>query len=230
MKEVYGAMESDFSYALGHSLGEYTASVVGGAISIEDGVKLAYIRGKTMQEAVNGVSIRMTAVMTSETVVKKALSEVAFEGTCQVAAVNHDKQVVISGSRDSVDQVSEYIKSKYKVPIKHLNVSAPFHCKLMKPATEKVREELEKMKVGDSKLPIISSGHSVPISDAKGIRQSLVDNIENPAMFLRGMEYVMNQGTCSFTECGTKKVLSTLALKIIQDRKLEGYSVDTSKD
>ena len=221
-----GVAEKNFSFALGHSLGEYTACVVGGALSIEDGVKLAYIRGKTMQESVAGLSIRMTAVMASEAIVRQALGEVSFEGICQIAGINHDRQVVLSGTRESVDLISEYIKTKFKVPIKHLNVSAPFHCKLMKPAADRIREELEKMEVHDSSLPIISNATSRPVVKASDIKQSLVDNIENPAMFLRGMEFVMSQGCTLFSEYGSKKVLSGLALKIIQDRKLDGLSVD----
>ncbi|OMJ73958.1 hypothetical protein SteCoe_27234 [Stentor coeruleus] len=226
MSEMYGIMESSFSFALGHSLGEYTACVIGGAISIEDGVKLAYIRGKSMQEAVNGLSIRMTAVMASEAIVRKALSEVTFDGTCEIAGINHDRQVVLSGTRDSVDLIADYIKKHYKVPVKHLNVSAPFHCKLMKPAADRIKIELEKITVLSSKLPVISNATSLPVVTPDEIKKSLVDNIVNPAMFLRGMEYVLSHGCSLFTEYGSKKILSGLASKIIQDRKLDGLAVD----
>ena len=228
MKEMYGIMESNFSFALGHSLGEYTACVIGGSLSIEDGVKLAHIRGKSMQEAVKGLSIRMTAVMSTEAVVRKALAEVAFEGTCQIAGINHDKQVVLSGTREAVDLISDYIKTNFKVPFKHLNVSAPFHCKLMKPATERIKEELSNMEVNDSRIPVISNATSQPLVKAKDIKQSLVDNIENPAMFLKSMEFVLSQGCTNFSEYGSKKVLTGLAGKIIQDRKINGISLDVS--
>lgn len=226
---MFGIGEENYRYAVGHSLGEYTASVIGGALSIEDGVKLANIRGKSMQDAVSGLSIRMTAVMASETIVRKALGEVAFDGICQIAGVNHDRQVVLSGTRESVDLISEYIKVNYKVPVKHLNVSAPFHCKLMKPAADKIREELENVQVHDSQIEIISNASNLPVTKAADIKKSLVDNIENPAMFLKSMEFVLNKGCSLFSEYGSKKVLSNLAQKIIQDRKLDGLHVDMSE-
>jgi [acyl-carrier-protein] S-malonyltransferase len=226
LKEMYGISETNFCYALGHSLGEYTACVIGGAISIEDGVKLAYVRGKSMQEAVVGLSTRMAAVMASQSVVRQALSEIAVDGICEIAGINHDKQIVLSGTRESVDKITEHLKKNFKVPVKNLNVSAPFHCRLMKPAAERVEKELESMKINKSVVPVISNATSLPVTEPDEIKKSLVDNIVSPAMFLRGMEFVLQKGCFVFKEFGSKKVLSGLVGKIIQDRKLEGIAVE----
>ena len=226
LKHMYGAREQDFTFALGHSLGEYTACVVGGALTIEDGVKLANIRGKAMQKAVEGLSIRMSAVAGSEQAVRKALAEVKFDGICEIAGINHDKQVVLSGTRTAVDAVTGYLKETQKIRSTHLNVSAPFHCKLMKPAADRVKEELLKLNLENSKIPVVSNAHTRGVKDSAQIRESLVDNIDNPALFLRGMEYVVNEGANLFTEVGAKRVLTNIVNKIIKDRKLEDLVLD----
>lgn len=226
LKNVYGSNEDDFSFALGHSLGEYSACIVGGALTVEQGVKLAYIRGKAMQEAVEGLSIRMSAVAASETTVRKSLNEVTIDGICEIAGVNHDKQVVLSGTRESVDAVCDHMKAKYKIPIKSLNVSAPFHCRLMKPAADRVKAELETMELQPSMIPIVSNAHSKGMTDPNEIKKSLVDNITNPAWFLRGMEFVLAGGSNLFTEVGAKRVLTGIVNKIIKDRNLEGLILD----
>ncbi|CAG9317742.1 fabD [Blepharisma stoltei] len=229
LKHLYGAREDGFSFALGHSLGEYSACVISGALTVEQGAKLAYIRGKSMQEAVEGLAIRMSAVAASEETVRKSLNEVQIDGICEIAGVNHDKQVVLSGTRESVDLVTDHMKQKYKVPIKSLNVSAPFHCRLMKPAADRVKAELEKMDVKPAKIPVISNAHSKGLTDPNEIKQSLVDNITNPAWFLRGMEYCLSNGSNLFTEVGAKRVLTNIVNKIMKDRNLEGLILDLNE-
>ncbi|CAG9328109.1 FABD [Blepharisma stoltei] len=226
LNQAHGIKPTDFAYALGHSLGEYSACVISGALTIEQGVKIAYIRGKAMQESVEGLAIRMTAVAASEETVRNTLNEIKIDGICEIAGVNHDKQVVLSGTRDSVDTVTNYLLEKYEIPVKSLNVSAPFHCRLMKPAADRVKEELDKMDVKPSQIPVISNTHSKGFTDPQEIKQSLVDNITNPAMFLRGMEFVLSNGSNMFTEVGAKRVLSNIVTKIMKDRSLAGLALD----
>jgi [acyl-carrier-protein] S-malonyltransferase len=226
MKEAYGTSEEQFSYALGHSLGEYTACVVSGALSIEDGVRLAHIRGQAMQNAVSGLSTRMAAVLATEASVRQALSEITFPGICEIAGINHDRQIVLSGTQESVDIVTDHLKQKYKAIVKNLNVSAPFHCRLMKPAAERVRQELLQIEVKKSVIPVLSNAMCKPISEPEEIRKSLEENVVKPALFLRGMECVLRNGCTLFKELGSKRVLSSLVAKIIEDRRISGVFVD----
>ena len=224
---MHGVSLDSFAFALGHSLGEYTANVVAESLSLEDGVRLAHVRGKAMQEAVKGLSIRMTAVAASEQTVRQALTELKLDGVCEVAGINHDQQVVLSGTQEAVDAAAQYIKTQFKAPCKSLNVSAPFHCTLMKPAAEAVQKELELIQLNDARIPIISNAHTRGVTDATEIRQSLVDNVANPALFLKGMEYVVGQGASLFTELGPKKLLINIVSKIVKDRKLNDLILDT---
>ena len=180
-----------------------------------------------MQEAVKGLETQMTVVSISESIVRKSLNEIKINGVCEIAGINHDQQVVLSGTKDSVDAIVDYIKTEYKVPCKNLNVSAPFHCKLMQPAADEVKRELEHIHVNQSNIPIMSNAHTKSISSPDDIKQSLIDNIANPALFLKGMEYVVGQGASLFTELGPKKLLINIVSKIVKDRKLNDLILDT---
>ena len=230
LRHMHGVSVSSYSYALGHSLGEYTANVLGESISLEDGVRLANIRGKAMQEAVQGLAIRMTAVSASEATVRGVMNDISIDGVCEIAGINHDQQVVLSGTKDSVDTVADYIKTTFKVPCKALNVSAPFHCKLMKRAAEVVRKELENMQVNDSAIPVMSNAHTKGVTEANEIRQSLVDNIASPALFLKGMEHVVEKGASLFSELGPKKLLINIVAKIAKDRNCLLYTSDAADE
>lgn len=226
-RHMYGVTVDSFQFAFGHSLGEYTANVIAGSLTIEEGVKLARLRGKAMQQAVQGLAIRMTAVAASESKVRSALAEVRTEGICEIAGINHDHQVVLSGTQGAVDATAEYIKEKYKVATMKLNVSAPFHCQLMRPAAEVVQRELSKITVKDAAIPVISNAFTVALQDADELKKSLVENISNPALFLKGMEYVMAHGANLFTELAPKKLLINLVSKIAKDRNLQDLILDT---
>ena len=173
-----------------------------------------------MQEAVKGLAFRMSLVGASEETVRQVLSIAQLDGVCEISGVNHDQQVVLSGTQTAVDEVTRVMKDKFKVSCRNLDISAPHHCTLMKPAAEVVRKELNMIEVKDSVFPIVSNANSKNVDTADDIRKSLVDNVASPAMFLKNLEFVVNGGANLFTELGPRKLLINLVSKIAKDREL----------
>lgn len=228
LHQVYGARLNDFQFALGQSLGEYSAAVITEAISLEEGVKLAHVRGKAMQAAITGEEVRMCALKLSVDKVRQALKEFKVNGVCQISGVNHDQQTVISGQMKPVEAFTNYLKENYKAKYVMLKVSAPFHCPLMKPAVDIISNYLLDKTLADPKIPVISSATGLPITKGADLKASLVANIIDPAMFLTGFETCLAEGSNIFLELGSKRVLTNIVSQIIRDRKLKSIDVDLS--
>jgi [acyl-carrier-protein] S-malonyltransferase len=202
------------SFLAGHSLGEYTALVASGVLSLEDGVALVHLRGKLMQEAVPEGEGAMAAILGLD---PDAVSKVCFaaapNGECQPANFNSPGQVVISGSTAFVHAAMEMAKASGAKKTVLLNVSAPFHSKQMRPVADKLRDAFGSLKWNDPSIPIVSNAFARPMSTIGEIQQALFDQTFMPVLWHDSVNRMADDGVDSFYEIGPGSVLAGLVKK-----------------
>lgn len=204
----------------GHSLGEYTALVAAGVISLADGVRLVRLRGGLMQDAVPLGVGSMAAIigLTLEQVCD--ICEKAAQGqVCQAANVNSPTQVVISGHAAAVDRAVADIEAIGGAKVMPLRVSAPFHCDLMKPVAEKLREAFEKIEWNDPKFPVITNVDAKPATTSAEIRDALYRQTFSPVLWSQSVQEMERLGTDGYVELGPGSVLSGLIRKICKGKR-----------
>ena len=156
--------------AAGHSLGEYSALVAAGALRFEDAVLLVHKRGRYMQEAVPVGAGKMVAVLGKEVAdIEHALKAVT-SGTAQIANINAPGQIVVAGDVAGVDAFCRELAGAKIMP---LQVSAPFHCSLMKPAEVRLAEDLKSVPIATPRFPVIANVEAQPLRDPEQIREAL---------------------------------------------------------
>ena len=205
------------AFVAGHSLGEYSALVAAGAMSLGDAVRTVRARGRYMQEAVPVGTGAMAAVIGGErNAIEQACREASGNQVCSVANINSPNQVVIAGNTEAVDRAMELLKGVAKRVIK-LNVSAPFHCALMKPAQDRLAFELEQLAFTEP-TPSVITNVDAKITSAPGdLRDSLLRQVSAPVRWLESMELLFQHGVTTFVEVGPGKVLSGLMRQINRD-------------
>ena len=213
-------------FIAGHSLGEYSALCCFGALNFEDTLKILKQRGKHMQDAVPAHKGSMLAVLgsnlkTVEEVIKKK------NHTCFVANDNSSQQIVISGLKNDIDLFCEDL-NKLKIKNLKLNVSAPFHCELMKKATENMKDKILNLNFKNISNPIISNFSAKASISGSEIKNLLVSQIEGRVRWMESMELMINQGTKNFIEIGPGKVLSGLLKRINKNVKVK--SINSEQD
>src|SRR5688572_12233200 len=166
------------AYVAGHSLGEYSALAAAGALSLADTARLLKIRGRAMQQAVPVGEGAMAALLGADLAQAQALAEAAAEGEiCQAANDNAPGQVVISGSKAAIDRAVALAPKFGARRAVLLPVSAPFHCALMQPAADVMREALAEVTIGVPAVPLISNVSASPVSEPEAIRARLVEQV-----------------------------------------------------
>lgn len=216
-------------YLAGHSLGEYSALVMAGALSVKDGATIVHKRGKFMNEAVPAGQGAMAAILGMEAA---ALEEVTDSITAnghpvQIANLNCPGQIVISGTAEGVRLASESAKengAKRAIP---LAVSGPFHSSLMRPASSKLAVELAMISVNTPKVPVIANVTAQPVTTVEPIRQLLIEQVTAPVRWEESVRKMIDLGVDTFIECGPGNVLSGLVKKI--DRSVTTLSVHDSE-
>lgn len=198
-------------FVAGHSLGEYSALVAAGALSLSDAVRTVRARGRYMQEAVPLGSGAMAAVMGAELGQLMEICTEAAEGdVCTPANINSANQIVIAGHASAVDRAIALLKERgIKRAIK-LKVSAPFHCALMNPAQERLAEDLEKLEFHDLQMPLVTNVDAAAITDGAEARDALVRQVSSPVRWRESIELLSQEGVETFVEAGPGKVLSGL--------------------
>jgi [acyl-carrier-protein] S-malonyltransferase len=200
----------------GHSLGEYTALVAAGVLSFRDAVDLVHKRGTWMQEAAPEGTGAMAALLGIEPEAAVALcAAVAPGGECQAANFNSPGQVVISGAAEFVEKAIAAAKEKTPgggrpakaVP---LNVSAPFHSRLMAPAAEKLKTRFAACKWSDPAWPIVCNVSASPVSSAGELRTALYEQTCSPVRWTETVARMAGDGAELFLELGPGEVLSGL--------------------
>jgi len=228
LNQQFGFNLNNARFFAGHSLGEYTALVCGGSITIESAAYLLHERGKSMQEAIPPGQGAMMAVlgMTIDEV-EKEINLLPKEEICEIANDNCVGQVVVSGKKMIIDVLNENLKKKKKKGIL-LPVSAPFHCSLMKKAAENMKEKIENTNFLKPKPNIISNVTAKEEIDVNKIKPLLIDQITSRVRWRESIDYMIKKGVTEFLEIGPGKVLSGLVKKINKDLKIT--NINSIKD
>ena len=222
----FGINFDNAQYIAGHSLGEYSALCCFGALGFEDTLKILKKRGRSMQEAVPAKEGSMIAVLgTDQKIVEDLIRDNTLE--CFIANNNSPQQVVVSGLNKNIELFSQ-ILNKSKIKNIKLSVSAPFHCKLMKRATEKLKDEILNLSFKEIKNPIISNYTANSSISGSEIKNLLVSQIEGRVQWLESVKLMVNKGTKNFIEIGPGKVLSGLIKRIEKNANVK--SVNNEND
>jgi [acyl-carrier-protein] S-malonyltransferase len=219
---AYRALEANGfatpAFVAGHSLGEYSALVAAGVLSLSDAVKTVRARGRYMQEAVPVGVGAMAAVMGAELDdIEKVCRNVSGDQVCSPANINSPNQVVIAGDANAIDRAIEALKEIGAKRVIKLNVSAPFHCALMKPAQDRLEKDLEQLSFSEGNTRVVTNVDAAITSDPAVIHKSLIRQVSSPVRWLESMRLLFDQGVQTFIEVGPGKVLSGLMRQISRD-------------
>jgi len=224
LNEEFGYNLDKIKYLAGHSLGEYTALVCSGALSLNSAAYLLSERGKAMQNAVPEGQGAMVAVIGMDIDdIKKEINSLPKENICEVANDNSNTQVVLSGKKNNIEILVSHLKNKNKRCIL-LPVSAPFHCSLMKSAAEDMKEKILGTNFSKLKINIISNVTAQEESDIDKIKTLLIDQITSTVRWRESVNYMVKRGVTSFLEIGPGKVLSGLVKKINSDVEISNIN------
>jgi [acyl-carrier-protein] S-malonyltransferase len=199
----------------GHSLGEYSALVAAGALDFADAVKLVAERGRLMQEAVPAGQGGMAAILGLDDASVIGVCEAAAQGDV-LSAVNFNApgQVVVAGTAAAVERVVDAAKEAGAKRALPLPVSVPSHCALMKPAADKLAEQLAAITISAPTIPVINNVDVASASDADAIRDALVRQLYSPVRWVESVQKMAQEGVDTLVECGPGKVLVGLNKRI----------------
>jgi len=203
--------------AAGHSLGEYSALVASGALSLEDAVRIVRLRGEAMQEAVPAGAGAMAAVMglTSEKLAE-ICEEAKQDEVVSPANYNAPGQIVIAGHAAAVQRASKLVAERQGKAIP-LKVSAPFHCSLMAPAAQKLAARLETVTVAPLTFPVLANVDARPNQDARRVKELLVQQVDHPVRWEETVRAMAENGVTHILEIGPGKVLAGLVRRIAKE-------------
>ena len=211
------------AFAAGHSLGEYSALVSAGALTLEHAVRLVHLRGRAMQGAVPEGEGGMAAIIGGDRGAVEALCVEAAEGdVVSPANFNAPGQIVISGHRRAVDRAAALAGSK-KLKAIVLNVSAPFHCALMAPAARAVEAALAELGMQAPSFPVVANVSALPNENSEEAKRLLVRQIDAPVLWEQTIALMAEAGVTHALEIGPGKVLAGLAKRI--DKRITVLSV-----
>ncbi|MEE8394310.1 MAG: ACP S-malonyltransferase [Rhodospirillales bacterium] len=215
------------AFVAGHSLGEYSGLAAAGAFSLADAARLLKARGQAMQRAAPVGEGAMAAVLGLEI---EAVEEVAaqVDGICAIANDNSPGQVVVSGERAAVEAAAEAAREKGAKRCLMLPVSAPFHCPMMAPAAEVMREALADADISPPSVPLVANVSASAVSEPGEIRRLLVEQVTGRVRWRESVLYMRDRGVGEMVEAGPGKVLSGLARRI--DRDLSSINIATPED
>jgi [acyl-carrier-protein] S-malonyltransferase len=212
LEEMYGpAADVTPSVVAGHSLGEYTSMVVAGVISFREAVKLVRERGRLMQEASLDRPGGMAAIIGLD---ELSLEQVCAETGVELANINSDDQIVISGDKVAVAQAMDLASARGARKTIPLSVSGAFHSSRMKGAETGLAQALGALTFSDPKMPIISNSESKPLTTAQAIKEELVQGLCQCVQWKSSVRYMVDSGVSQFVEFGPASVLSGLIKRI----------------
>ena len=231
---IFSVVKSEFNidlnkakYFAGHSLGEYSALTAANSIDFENAIRLLKKRGRSMQLAVPFGKGAMIAILGQEIKdIEKILLNIGVEN-CQIANDNCPGQIVVSGTLSEINKLIDTLK---KLSIKNIKlpVSAPFHCKLMKTATEIMKKEINNTKFNTPSPKIISNVNALEQDNIDTIKNLLIEQIESTVKWRESVQYMIKNGVKKFIEIGPGKVLTGLVKRI--DKNVESYSINSNED
>ena len=229
IKNEFNFGVNNFKYFAGHSLGEYSALVCSNALEFQDALFLLHQRGKAMQSAVPVGRGSMLAVLGSkiENIENEIKNLKLDSDVCEIANDNADGQVIVSGDKKSVDLLKSNLQQK-KIKSIPLKVSAPFHCSLMRPAAEKMKDKILNTKFKEPALEIVCNVTAKPEKNAETIKKLLIEQIYSSVKWRESMIHVNESGVSNFIEIGPGKVLSGMIKRTIKDSNC--FSINSIAD
>lgn len=217
------------AFVAGHSLGEYSALAAAGSLTLADTARLLRRRGQAMQSAVPVGEGAMIAVLGLALDEVRAVAEAAAQGeVCEVANDNAPGQVVLSGAAGAVAHAADEARARGAKRALPLPVSAPFHCRLLKPAAEAMREALDSVVLAPPEPPLIANVTAEPVREPHAIRRLLVEQVTATVRWRETVETMTRHGVDTLVEVGAGNVLANLARRI--DRGLTGRTLLTPDD
>ena len=220
---------TEAAFVAGHSLGEYSALAAAGAFEVETAARLLRLRGEAMQRAVPAGQGAMAALIGVEEDQARAIATEAAEGeVCDVANDNGGGQIVVSGTTAAVERAVSIAKARGVKRAVMLQVSAPFHCRLMAPAADAMREALAEADIRTPAVPVVANMLAKPITAPDDIRRALVEQVCGTVRWRESVRFMADQGVTEFIEVGSGKVLAGLGKRIAPEAT--GRSVGTPDD
>jgi len=228
LKKEFNIDLNKANFFAGHSLGEYTALASANALSFSDTLRILKIRGNAMQSAVPKGEGGMVAVLGSEIEkIEKIIEENKNKYECFIANDNSNGQLVVSGNNNEIEKFILDLKSNSIKNIK-LPVSAPFHCKLMKKATDMMGKEIEKLEFKDPKNILISNVTAKEITSSSLLKDLLIKQIESRVRWRESVILMINKGVSQFIEIGPGKILSGLIKRT--DKNIKVNAINHEED
>ena len=228
LKKEFNFDLDEVKYFAGHSLGEYSALLCANALSFTDSLYLLFERGKSMQEAVPAGKGGMLAILgTNLDEINNYITLVKNKGICEIANDNAQGQIIVSGDIEAIDELKKILKENKKKTIL-LPVSAPFHCSLMKPAAEKMKEKIDSINFKQPDCEIVTNVTSTPTNNPDQIKKLLVDQIYSKVRWRETMLFMSEKNINTFIEIGPGKVLSGLTKRILPNSN--SFSINSISD
>lgn len=231
LRDEFGVGIERAGFVAGHSLGEYSALAAVEAISLADAARLLRLRGQAMQRAVpvgQGAMASLIGPKVDVSLAEQAAAAGSEVGVCVVANDNNAGNVVISGEKAAVDRAIEAAKALGARAIP-LNVSAPFHCPLMRPAAEAMAEALAATRISAARVPVVANVTARPERDPDAIRRLLVEQVTGRVRWRESVQWMAGEGGVTrFAELGAGKVLTGMAKRVAPDA--EALAVNTPEE
>jgi [acyl-carrier-protein] S-malonyltransferase len=208
----------------GHSLGEYTALVVAGVVSLRDALPLVRLRAQAMQEAVPVGTGAMAAILgLDDDAVRAACAEAAQGEVVEAVNFNAPSQVVIAGHKAAVERAAAAAKAKGAKRAVMLPVSAPFHASLLKPAAQRLEQVLAGITFQAPQIPVVNNVDVAVVTDPQQIKAALARQACSPVRWVEVIQHMARSGVTHVGECGPGKVLAGMTKRI--DNALQGFAI-----
>jgi len=218
LKKEFDVDVSAAKFVAGHSLGEYAALCSAGCLTLADTARLLRLRGEAMQAAVPvGVGAMAALLGASIEDADKAVVAGTAHGICQIANDNATGQVVLSGEKVAIEAAAAAARELGVRKAVILPVSAPFHCDLMNPAAEAMKDALEDTELQMPCVPVVNNITAGPVSDPDQLKTDLVTQVTGRVRWRESVEWMAKDGVEKFAEPGTGKVLTIMLRRIVKD-------------
>ncbi len=228
LKKEYNFDFKSTKYFAGHSLGEYSALVCAESLEFNDALFLLFERGKSMQEAVPVGKGSMIAVLGSKIdELNNLIKQVETKGICEIANDNAEGQTILSGDIESINSLKNILKENKKKFIP-LNVSAPFHCSLMRPAADKMREKINSTNFKKPIFNIVCNVTSKAENNPDDIKRLLIEQICSTVRWRESIINMSSENVNDFIEIGPGKVLSGMVKRTLKN--INCFSINTIDD
>ena len=226
LKDEFDIDVSQAKFVAGHSLGEYTALCAAGSLSLADTARLLRIRGNAMQAAVPVGAGAMAALLGASVEDAEAAAKAGqAKGICQIANDNATGQIVLSGEKIAVQAACDAATEMGVKKAMMLNVSAPFHCDMMAPAAEVMKDALADVKFNAPVVPVVNNVQARPVSEPDQLREDLVTQVTGRVRWRESVEWMHENGLETLAEPGCGKVLTVMLRRIVKG--MNGVTLDT---